>query len=68
MPQMRKVSYIVLFGSLGLMVLFVALWLLGFIFVTSFGSLIHLLLVFAVLASFGVFLGLILLIISLVKK
>ncbi len=65
---MRKASYIVLFGSLGLMVLCVALWILGFVFAPSFGNLIHLLLVLAVLTSFGVFVGLILLIVSFIKK
>ena len=65
---MRKAANIVLFGSLGLTVLFVGIWLLGFIFVTSFGNLIHLFLILAILTSFGVFIGLILLAISFIKK
>ncbi|MFN0278670.1 MAG: lmo0937 family membrane protein [Pyrinomonadaceae bacterium] len=65
---MRKASYIVLFGSLGLIALCVALWILGFVFAPNFGNLIHLLLVLAVLTSFGVFVGLILLIVSFIKK
>lgn len=66
---MRKAAYIVLFGSLGLTILLVAIWLLGFIFGPHLvGNLIHLLLVFATLTSLGVFVGLILLIISFIKK
>ncbi|MFN2501005.1 MAG: DUF5670 family protein [Pyrinomonadaceae bacterium] len=66
---MRKISYIVLFGSIGLTVLFVCIWLLGFIFAgQSIGNLIHFALVLAVLSSFGILIGGILLMISLLKK
>lgn len=65
---MRKAAYIVLFGSLGLTVLFLATWSLGFIFGANVGNLIHLLLILAILTSFGVFIGLILLVISFIKK
>ncbi len=65
---MRKTAYIVLFGSLGLTGFLIAIWLLGFIFVTSFGSLVHLFLVLAILSSFGVIVGLIMLLVSHLKK
>ena len=66
---MRKISYIVLGGSLALTVLFVLLWIAGFIFAAgTFGGLIHLLLVLAMFTSLGVVVGGILLIVSFLKK
>ncbi len=65
---MRKISYFVLFPCLGLTILFAILWILGFVFAPSVGNLIHLLLVAAMFTSFGTFVGLVLLVISLIKK
>lgn len=66
---MRKTAYFVTGISLCLTVLLSVLWILGFGFAgASVGNLIHLLLILAMLTSVGVFIGLILLIVSLVKK
>ncbi len=66
---MRKISYIVLGGSLALTVLFVLIWIAGFIFAPQgVGGLIHLLLVLAMFTSIGVVIGVILLIVSFLKK
>lgn len=66
---MRKISYIVTGVSLGLTLLFSLLWILGFGFAgASVGNLVHLLLILAMLISVGFFIGLVLLIVSFVKK
>ncbi len=66
---MRKTSLIVLASSLVLTVMFALLWALGFGFAgASVGNLIHILLVLAVITSFGVLVGLIMLLISFIKK
>lgn len=53
--------------SAALTTLLIGLWLVGFV-VSGIGNLIHLLLVFAVFTAFGVFVGAILLLISVVQK
>ena len=65
---MRKASYITLGITGGLFVLFSLIWLVGLVVGQTFGGLVHLLLIAAIFAAFGVFVGLILLIISLAKK
>jgi hypothetical protein len=66
---MRKIAYIVLGVSTGITVLSVILWVLGFAFAAAaVGNLIHLLLVLAMVASLGIGIGVILLIVSYVRK
>src|SRR5688572_17080007 len=66
---MRRTAFIVLFTSLGLTLFLGLLWVLGFIFAGStVGNLIHLLLVLAMVTSVGVFVGVVLLIVSYLKK
>ncbi len=66
---MRRTAYIVLGGSLGLTFVFLLLWILGFFFVSAIvGSLIHLLVVFAMFSSMGVVVGIVLLIVSHIRN
>ena len=66
---MRKIAYIVLGVSTGVTVLSALLWVLGFAFASvAVGNLIHLLLILAMVASLGIGIGLILLMVSYIRK
>ncbi|HVF30704.1 MAG TPA: hypothetical protein VNA22_07015 [Pyrinomonadaceae bacterium] len=66
---MKKAAFIVLIGSLIITLLSLAIWVAGFFLaVETFGGLIHLFLLLAFAGGFGVFIGAILLIITLVQK
>ena len=66
---MKKTALVILIGSAAVTVLCIAVWLAGFVFAAgSLGSLIHIFLLLAVFGSFGMFIGAILLIISLVQR
>ncbi len=66
---MRKTSLIILIGSTVLTILFIAIWMAGLIIAgETLGGLIHLFLVAALLTGFGIILGVVLLVISLIQK
>ncbi len=66
---MKRISLITLIVSAVLTVLFVLLWVAGFMFAgAAVGNLVHLLLVASFIAGFGVIIGAILLLISMFQK
>jgi len=65
---MKKTSLIVLIGSAVLTAVFLVIWLAGFVIGETFGGLIHLFLLLSFVTGFGVFVGIVLLVISLVQK
>ena len=65
---MRKASYITLGISIFLFVLFLLLWLGGLILGQMFGGFLHLLLFASILSAGGFIVGIVLLILSFVKK
>jgi hypothetical protein len=66
---MRKTAYIVLSGSTVLTFLFMIIWIAGFVYApATLGRQIHLLLILSIISAVGVVVGVILLIVSLVKK
>ena len=65
---MKKTALIILIGSAVLTVLFLGIWLAGFVVAETFGGLIHIFLLLAVVTGLGVFAGALLLIIAMVQK
>ena len=65
---MQKIAYIVLGVSIFLTVLFFLIWIAGLVIGQTFGGLIHLLLIFSILTIFGIVVGVIMLIVSLIQK
>jgi len=65
---MKKTSLIVLIGSVVLAGVFLLIWLAGLVIGETLGGLIHVFLLLSLVAGFGVVVGLVLLVISLVQK
>ena len=66
---MKRISLITLIVSAVLTVLFILLWVAGFMFAgAAVGNLIHLFLIASFITGFGVVIGAILLLVSVIKK
>ena len=65
---MKKLSWTVLIGSVALTAIFLLIWIGGFLLGQTLGGLIHIFLLLAFVTGFGVLIGAVLLIISLVQK
>jgi hypothetical protein len=64
----KKISLIILIGSVVLTAVTLAIWLAGLVIGETFGGLIHVLLLLSFITGFGILVGLVLLVISLVQK
>jgi hypothetical protein len=66
---MRKTAYIILSGSTALTFLSIITWIAGFVYApATLGQRIHLLLILSMVSALGLFVGVVLLIVSFVKK
>ncbi len=66
---MRKTAYLILSGSTALTFLFLIIWIAGFVYApATLGRRFNLLLILSMVSAFGVFVGVVLLIVSFVKK
>ena len=66
---MRKVAYTILFGSLALTIILVVVWVLGYVFnVVAIIDQFYFWLMASMLACLGIFVGIVLLMFSSVRK
>ena len=66
---MKRTSLIILIGSAALTVLLIVLWIAGFVFAPSaVGGLIHILLLLSFVTGFGVVIGGVLFLVSVLQK